>query len=70
MIIIEMEDYAPIGFKLKFIHMRIPVCHSIQKSFMICIYKCKDQIWLESKTGMDPGSRSPNNKFVECRRKS
>ena len=26
---------------------------------------CKDQIQLEPKTGMDPGPRSPNNKFVE-----
>ena len=26
---------------------------------------CKDQIWLEPKTGMDPGPRNPNNKFVE-----
>ena len=31
---------------------------------------CKDQIWLESRTGMDPGPRNPNNKFVECGRKS
>ena len=31
---------------------------------------CKDQIWLESRIGMDPGPRNPNNKFVECRRKS
>ena len=26
---------------------------------------CKDQIQLEPKTGMDPGPRSSNNKFVE-----
>ena len=26
---------------------------------------CKDRIWLESKTGMDPGPRSPNNEFIE-----
>ena len=31
---------------------------------------CKDQIWLESKTGTDPGSRSPNNEFIECRKES
>ena len=31
---------------------------------------CKDQIWRESKTGMDPGPRSPNNEFVECRKES
>ena len=42
--------------------------------FYICKFifytMCKDQIWLESKTGMDPGSRSPNNKFIECRKES
>ena len=31
---------------------------------------CKDPIWLEPKTGMDPGLQSPNNKFVECGIKS
>ena len=31
---------------------------------------CKDQIWLESKTGVDPGPRSPNNEFIECRSES
>ena len=31
---------------------------------------CKDQIRLESKTGMDSGPRSPNNEFVECRKES
>ena len=31
---------------------------------------CKDQIWLEPKTGMDPGPQSPCNKFVKCRVKS
>ena len=31
---------------------------------------CKDQIWYESKTGMDPGPRSPNNEFIECRSES
>ena len=31
---------------------------------------CKDQIWLESKTGMDPGPRSPNNEFIECRKEN
>ena len=31
---------------------------------------CKDQNWLESRTGMDPGPRSPNDKFIECRRES
>ena len=33
-------------------------------------YICKDQNWLESRTRMDPGPRSPNNKFIECRRES
>ena len=36
----------------------------------IYIYICKDLIWLESKTGMDPGPRSPNNEFIECRKES
>ena len=36
----------------------------------IYIYICKDQIGLESRTGMDPGLRSPNNKFIECRKGS
>ena len=31
---------------------------------------CKDQIWLEPRTGMDPGPQIPNNKFVECGIKS
>ena len=31
---------------------------------------CKDQFWLEPRTGMDPGLKSPNNKFVESGRKS
>ena len=31
---------------------------------------CKDQIWYESKTGMDPGPLSPNNEFIECRSES
>ena len=34
------------------------------------IKTCKDQIWYESKTGMDPGPRSPNNEFIECRSES
>ena len=29
----------------------------------------KDQFWIEPRTGMDPGLGSPNNKFVESRRK-
>ena len=33
-------------------------------------YNCKDQFRLRSNTGMDPGPRSPNNEFVECRKKS
>ena len=37
--------------------------------YKIYIY-CKDQIWLEPRTGMDPGLQSPNNKFVECGIKS
>ena len=28
-------------------------------------FRCKDQIWLEPRTGMDPGPQNPNNKFVE-----
>ena len=32
--------------------------------------RCKYQICLESRTGVDPGPQSPNNKFVECGRKS
>ena len=32
--------------------------------------ECKDPIWLEPKTRMDPGPQSPNNKFVECGIKS
>ena len=31
---------------------------------------CKDQFRLRSNTRMDPGPRSPNNEFVECRKKS
>ena len=31
---------------------------------------CKDQFWLEPKTGMDSGPKIPNNKFVESGRKS
>ena len=38
--------------------------------FWSCYGTCKDRIWLESRTGMDPGSQSPNNKFVECGRKN
>ena len=34
------------------------------------IFSCKDQIWLEPRTGMDPGPQSPNNKFVESGIKS
>ena len=26
---------------------------------------CKDQLSLKPGTGMDPGPRSPNNKFIE-----
>ena len=37
--------------------------------FYSAIY-CKDQIWLEFRIGMDPGPRSPNNKFIECGRES
>ena len=33
------------------------------------IYKCKDQFWIEPRTGMDPGPSSSNNKFVESERK-
>ena len=31
---------------------------------------CKDLIWLESKTGRDPGPHSPNNEFIKCRNES
>ena len=31
---------------------------------------CKDQFWFGPKTGMDSGLTSPNNKFVECGKKS
>ena len=34
------------------------------------IYISKDPIWLESKTGMDPSPRSPNNEFIECGKES
>ena len=37
---------------------------------VIVICTCKDQFRLRSNTGMDPGPRSPNNEFVECRKKS
>ena len=36
--------------------------------FYIYIY-CKDQFRIEPRTRMDPGPRSPNNKFVESGRK-
>ena len=47
----------------------------IEFSVLVCIYAyvngyCKDQIWYESKTGMDPGPLSPNNEFIECRSES
>ena len=32
--------------------------------------RCKDQVWLESRIGMDPGPQAPNNKFVEFGRKN
>ena len=33
--------------------------------------KCvRTQIRLESKTGMDPGPRSPNNEFIERRKEN
>ena len=45
---------------------------NIHYKFYIIIdihYKlCKDQIWLESRIGMDLGPGSPNNKFVDCGR--
>ena len=34
------------------------------------VHFCKDQFRLESRIGMDPGPRSPNNKFIECGRES
>ena len=33
------------------------------------IVSCKDQLWLKPGTGMDPGPRNPNNKFIESGRK-
>ena len=42
--------------------------HGVPRS--IVFDRCKDQIWYESKTGMDPGPRSPNNEFIECRSES
>ena len=39
-------------------------------SYMIENGYCKDPIWLESKKGMDPGPRSPNNEFIECGKES
>ena len=43
---------------------------SLLESHHFWVMGCKDQIWLESKTGMDPGPRSPNNEFIECRKES
>ena len=41
-----------------------------KKFIYIYIYiYCKDQLWLKPGTGMDPGPRSPNNKFIESGRK-
>ena len=36
--------------------------------FLTTFY-CKDQLSLKPETGMDPGPRSPNNKFIESGRK-
>ena len=35
------------------------------KFYFLLICTCKDQIWLEPRTRMDPGPQNPNNKFVE-----
>ena len=41
-----------------------------KKFIYIYIYiYCKDQFWLKPGTGMDPGPRIPNNKFIESGRK-
>ena len=37
---------------------------------ILCYDRCRDLIWLESKTGMDPGLRSPNNEFIEYMKES
>ena len=47
---------------------KYPSCHT--QILYIYIYICKDPIWFESKTGMDPGPRSPNNEFIECGKES
>ena len=43
--------------------------HFRSYDYLKSIYYCKDQFWIEPRTGMDPGPRSPNNKFVESGRK-
>ena len=42
----------------------------IKSSFPTDDANCKDQFRLEPRTGMDPGPKSPNNKFIESGRKS
>ena len=46
-----------------------PIFYSYKTALLIYIYIyiyiCKDQFWIEPRTGMNPGSRSPNNKFIE-----
>ena len=48
---------------------------NIQNSNLFLLKKnqndnCKDQFWFEPRTRMDPGPKSPNNKFVESGRKN
>ena len=43
-------------------------CGSFRCFYYIYIYICKDQLWLEPRTRMDPGPISPNNKFIESGR--
>ena len=48
----------------------VQIMHFFYFSFQFLYRSCKDQIWRESKTGMDPGPRNPNNEFIECRKES
>ena len=37
---------------------------------LISFLRCKDQIWLGSRIGMDLSPNDPNNEFIECGRES
>ena len=37
---------------------------------LLLMWYVRTRIDLNPKTGMDPGPRSPNNEFVECRKES